>query len=341
MKYKVFGIVLCCVLIAGTSFIMQSEVTAEPQFFTQNCSSCHYDDTPTCNGCHEHGRRNLTATTDLDQYQPGQTVTVMFSGGERRGWIRAILDNEQGNEVDRVSGPTGSGDDGTQNPSLEFPVDLSAPAPTTPGFYTWNVSWFGSPYDGGNPTVYPHAEVSIPTNQFEVVAAVCNDADGDGFEDSACNPTPGNGGGDCDDTNPLVNPGMVEVCGDGLDNDCDGLYDGNDPECAVPGLTQISSILPPNESVLSSAPTFSWSADGGSNNAYAVDLSLDYTFGTYWSTYENMGQVIFDTSWTVPGTLWNRVPSASYVYWRVRGADLDDTPLTIITGGEVWWFYKP
>jgi hypothetical protein len=31
--------------------------------------------------------------------------------------------------------------------------------------------------------------------------------------------------GDCDDTNPLVAPGLPEICGDGLDNDCDGVAD--------------------------------------------------------------------------------------------------------------------
>ena len=341
MKFKVTSIILCCLLVAGMSFIIPNESVAKPEYFDQSCSSCHYDDTPTCDGCHKHGKKNLTATTDLDQYQPGQNVTVMFGGGERGGWIRAILSNELGNEVDRVSGPTGMGDDGTQNPLLELPVNLSAAAPTAPGFYAWDVSWYGSPYDGGNPTVSPHVEVSVPTNQFEVVAAACTDADGDGYEDSACNPNPGNGGGDCDDTNPLVNPGMAEICGDGLDNDCDGLYDSNDPDCAAPGLTQISCMLPANELVISAAPTFSWNVDGGSNNVYAVDLSLDYTFGSYWSTFNNLHRVINGNNWTMPGTLWDRVPSGSYVYWRVRGADLDVAPLTIITGNEVWWFYKP
>lgn len=33
-------------------------------------------------------------------------------------------------------------------------------------------------------------------------------------------------GGDCDDAEPLSHPGTPEVCGDRLDNDCDGLYDG-------------------------------------------------------------------------------------------------------------------
>jgi hypothetical protein len=42
---------------------------------------------------------------------------------------------------------------------------------------------------------------------------------------------------DCDDTDPAVNPGVIEgpagdaVCGDGADNDCDGLIDGLDPGC--------------------------------------------------------------------------------------------------------------
>jgi hypothetical protein len=56
-----------------------------------------------------------------------------------------------------------------------------------------------------------------------------DDADGDGQTIAD---------GDCDDTNPMVKKGMPEICGDGLDNDCDGVADytdrgaGMEPACS-------------------------------------------------------------------------------------------------------------
>ncbi len=49
--------------------------------------------------------------------------------------------------------------------------------------------------------------------------AACDDADGDGF--TVCD-------NDCDDNDPSVNPGAVEVC-DEIDNDCDGQIDEGCP----------------------------------------------------------------------------------------------------------------
>jgi hypothetical protein len=63
--------------------------------------------------------------------------------------------------------------------------------------------------------------------------AFYRDADGDGYGDPAtevvaCFAPEGYGVAslDCDDTNPSVLPGAEEVCGDGVDNDCDGAATG-------------------------------------------------------------------------------------------------------------------
>ncbi len=37
--------------------------------------------------------------------------------------------------------------------------------------------------------------------------------------------------GECDDTNPAVSPGAIEVCDNGIDDDCDQLVDCEDLDC--------------------------------------------------------------------------------------------------------------
>jgi len=65
------------------------------------------------------------------------------------------------------------------------------------------------------------------------------DADGDGVGGSEpwCGPLGANAAavsGDCADMNPMVSPQRMEVCGDGLDNDCDLAVDAMDSDCAPP-----------------------------------------------------------------------------------------------------------
>ena len=66
------------------------------------------------------------------------------------------------------------------------------------------------------------------TDEVTVEVYSCSDSDGDGYLHDACV-----GGADCDDTDPAVNPGADEVCDNGIDDDCDGLVDGQDPDCAA------------------------------------------------------------------------------------------------------------
>ena len=63
------------------------------------------------------------------------------------------------------------------------------------------------------------------------------DADNDGYGNDTiilktCKPiTKGwsTKGGDCNDSNPKIHPGAVEICGNGIDDNCNGLVDENDP----------------------------------------------------------------------------------------------------------------
>jgi hypothetical protein len=57
--------------------------------------------------------------------------------------------------------------------------------------------------------------MSMQINYLATSTPQAVDADGDGFTAAV----------DCDDTNDTIYPGAVEVLGDGLDNDCDGVVD--------------------------------------------------------------------------------------------------------------------
>lgn len=53
----------------------------------------------------------------------------------------------------------------------------------------------------------------------------CADADGDGYPDASC------GGTDCNDSDAAINPGAAEVCGNTLDENCNGASDNTCLSC--------------------------------------------------------------------------------------------------------------
>ena len=77
-----------------------------------------------------------------------------------------------------------------------------------------------------NSAVHPGAE--------EVANGVDDDCDGVIDEGSTAFDDDGDGytelGGDCDDSDPLVSPVGIEVCGDEVDNDCDSYVDDEDDD---------------------------------------------------------------------------------------------------------------
>ena len=48
---------------------------------------------------------------------------------------------------------------------------------------------------------------------------------------------------DCDDTDPDVSPNAPEICGNGVDDDCDGDVDSADPDCAAVDLLRNDEVL--------------------------------------------------------------------------------------------------
>lgn len=64
----------------------------------------------------------------------------------------------------------------------------------------------------------------------------CTDLDGDGYGDPASRSC-AYAELDCDDSNADVHPGPVEVCDNGIDDDCDELVDGDD-ECNLAPIPQ-------------------------------------------------------------------------------------------------------
>ncbi|ABB30537.1 MULTISPECIES: hypothetical protein [Geobacter] len=154
---------------ALTAFQLKgTEALAYPAYFTTNCAGCHAAPVAaTCNGCHHHGPVSLKGATNKTSYAPGESVSVTISGGSQSGWVRAIL-YDQNNQQVAIS----SGNDSGMGHSTTFPATLSAPAPTVPGTYTWKAAWFGNSYDSTNPTASAHGEVSVNTNSFTVVAPV-------------------------------------------------------------------------------------------------------------------------------------------------------------------------
>jgi hypothetical protein len=166
-----------------------SQAYASSNYYTsQGCTGCH-GTTATCNGCHQHGAHaslngaiNITGKTDKTTYAPGDTVSVTINGGFKSGWIRAILYDQSMKELGRSTGPTSMGG------GAGYPVILTAPAPTTPGTYTWNVSWYGNyVYNPGafqttcsgtvttncwKPSSNPnHGEEIVATNSFTVASS--------------------------------------------------------------------------------------------------------------------------------------------------------------------------
>lgn len=95
-----------------------------------------------------------------------------------------------------------------------------------------------------DPTIYPGAmeicadgvdnncDGAIDSADPACGQSQCSDGDGDGYGFPG-DPSCAYAEEDCDDSLAGVNPGASENCGNGIDDNCDGLVDGEDPACAA------------------------------------------------------------------------------------------------------------
>lgn len=190
---KIYLLLLLLVVFAGLLFGHVQRASAYSGYYSTYCTGCHgASSVSTCAGCHSHGTHpdssksslNISATTDKTSYQPGETISVTIKGGYRSGWVRALLYDQNMKEMARSTGTVIAGATAPSG-APSFPVTLQAPAPTTPGTYTFNASWYGNKFDltdaGAGTTFFGprwtpdpnnpnHGQEIVATNSFTVVS---------------------------------------------------------------------------------------------------------------------------------------------------------------------------
>ncbi|MCO4768472.1 MAG: proprotein convertase P-domain-containing protein [Deltaproteobacteria bacterium] len=143
------------------------------------------------------------------------------------GDVDMSLTSPTGTVIDLVTGIGGSSDNFT---NTVFDDQASATigsgsAPYTGSFIpeTPLATFSGEAADGvWTLTVedtFPSADDGVLNSwTLELTTGIASDIDGDGWVDAVyC------AGADCDDTDAALNPGAAEICGDSLDQDCDGV----------------------------------------------------------------------------------------------------------------------
>jgi hypothetical protein len=251
-------------LALGISLITGSQVASAFSSYTTNitnyCNEMGYDLTSdyqsdSCSACHSDDQaKNAYSSGDYEFFCPAPQPTVCtdndedgyFAEGEVCGTAADFDDNEPA----AYPGATEICDDGIDNDGNGLVDSADSGAVGCEATCT-DMDNDGYSIEGGscgavdcddlNADVNPGAaEICTDaidnncnglTDTADMNAVNCplnctdNDADGYSIEGGEC------GAIDCDDNNADVNPGALEVCDDGIDNNCDSHVDSADNVC--------------------------------------------------------------------------------------------------------------
>ncbi len=200
-------------------------------------------------------------------------VGYIATGGDCNDGNAAInpgaIENLCNNIDDNCNGTTDEGRvNGCTNASA---CNYNAAATCDNGSCTFGISWY---LDADTDTYYAATQVACASP-------------GAGWTSTL----PIGGGGDCNDANAAVNPASSEVCGNGIDDDCDGSVDEN---CCDP-LGTIGAISGPigacrnqtgvvfSVAPVSGATSYQWTLPtgvSGTSSTNSISLSFSSTYNT-------------------------------------------------------------
>ncbi|MEZ4318886.1 MAG: putative metal-binding motif-containing protein [Myxococcota bacterium] len=216
---------------------------ADGDNFPGNTEQCDLADN-NCNGTADENVATLEYWPDADGDGAGAGTSVSTCDGPPAGMVANDTDCDD-TSADTHPGATEL-EDGRDN-DCDGTVDEGTMRSDDDGD---GFSELGGDCDDGDSGIHPGAPeacdgVDQDCDGVPDDGTSCHDDDGDGYcEGITCS---GSTPGDCNDGDPNMSPGLAEIAGNGIDDDCDGQVDGEDPDPDGDGVSVLGGDCAPED----------------------------------------------------------------------------------------------